>query len=390
MVNTGKEQRQPDQPGQAPFVSICVPAYNAAGTLGQTLDSLLAQRYSNFEIIVSDNHSTDATPQVIQSYAARGVRYCQPDTAPDWLVGKPSYIGAYVNANFVSKRGTGEFLCLYHADDLYHPDMVARQAALMEANPHVGAVFTALRTIGPDGQPIRMGEWLMPGPLQGRQVFDFASVFNAILVYGNFLYTPSVMLRRSVLDAVGDFDEERFRTSADLEMFLRIAQRFSIGIINEPLLNYRISPKQYSAQYNRLRTTPADFFTVIDHFLAQPAVQSLATPEAMASYLFQRSKDQIDCATNMLLQGRVDEAAALLRSATQKEHFATAVRRRSKRLAYLFFGVGLLASSRIGLGPQAARLLHEAEQLRMQRRQSASSSQVQPLAGAARRSSDPV
>ncbi len=373
-----------------PLVSVCIPAYNASGTLRQTLDSVLAQRYPNIEVIVSDNHSTDTTEQVIRSYAERNVQYCRPDPPPEWQLGSPSYIGIYVNANFVSKQGQGEYICLFHSDDIYDPAIVQELVELMQANPKAGAAFTMRRTIGKDGQLIRMGAPQLPPELRGQQWFDFATLFNAVLTHGNFLATPSVILRRSVLEAVGDFVEQEFRTSADLEMWLRIAQKHPIGVIDKPLLSYRVSQSHASYRYNHLRTTQADFFTVIDYFLAQPALRRQATPEALASYEFQRSKDQIDCATNMLLHGRVDEATELLRSATQRGHFATAVRRRSKRLAYLFFGVGLLASSKVGLGPQAARLLHKAEQLRMQRRQSATGSQIQPMAGAGRRSSDPV
>ncbi len=61
-----------------PFVTICVPARNAEHTLRRTLDSILAQDYSNFEVIVSDNLSGDRTASVIQEYAKQGVRYCTP------------------------------------------------------------------------------------------------------------------------------------------------------------------------------------------------------------------------------------------------------------------------------------------------------------------------
>ena len=92
----------------------------------------------------------------------------------------------------------------------------------------------------------------------------------------------------------------------------------------------------------------------------------MATPESLASYEFQRSKDQIVCATNLLLQGQVQPASDLLQKATRPQHFATALRRRSKRFLSLLSGVGLLASARLGVGPQAARVLHQAEQLRVQ------------------------
>ena len=69
----------------APLVSICIPAYNAEKTLKTTLNSLLSQEYSNYEIVVSDNHSTDATEKVIVSFSGENVRYCKPSHRPEWL-----------------------------------------------------------------------------------------------------------------------------------------------------------------------------------------------------------------------------------------------------------------------------------------------------------------
>lgn len=349
-----------------PFVNICIPAYNAALTLEHTLRSLLVQQYPEYEIIVSDNHSTDSTAALIRSFAEQGVRYCSPTLDTEWLVGKPRFIGAYHNANFVVSQASGEYLCLYHADDLYAPDIVYKQAVFLSSEPDAGAVFTMLRAIGDDGQPIRAGTRQLPPELSGHRSFDFPTLLNSILRYGNFLPTPSVMLRKSVFEEVGGFNEQAFRTSADLELWLRIAQRYAIGIIDEPLLNYRMSPKQYGSRYNRYRTTPADFFHVIDHFLAQQAVQEVVSPQARARYELNRSADLIECATSLLAQERVAEAQDLLHRATVRSNFATAVRQRSKRLVRLMAGAGLLGSSWIGLGPVAGRRLQQMDLRRLQ------------------------
>ena len=332
----------------------------------RTLRSLLVQQYADYEIIVSDNHSTDETAAIIKSFADQGVRYCRPTQDAEWMTDKPKYIGAYYNANYALSQARGEYLCVYHADDLYAPDIVLKEAALLSAEPNAGAVFTMLCAIGDDGQAIRMGTRQLPPELQGRNYFDFATLFNAIMQYGNFLPTPSVMLRRSVYDEIGGFDEQSFMTSADLELWLRIAQHCAIGIIDEPLLNYRMGFKQYGAQYNRYRTTPADFFLVMDYFLAQQETQQLVAPQPRAMYELRRSADLIECATSLLTQERVDEAQALLRRATVSSNFATAVRHRSKRFIRLMAGAGLLGSSWIGLGPVVGRRLQQMDLKRLQ------------------------
>jgi glycosyltransferase involved in cell wall biosynthesis len=86
---------------EQPLVSICIPAFNGEKTVQVTLNSVLQQDYPNCEIVVSDNHSTDATCEIILTYGVRGVRYCMPGARPEWAEGIPDYIGAYVNANFI-------------------------------------------------------------------------------------------------------------------------------------------------------------------------------------------------------------------------------------------------------------------------------------------------
>lgn len=118
-----EDSHLPTQP-ELPLVSVCIPAYNSEDTLGKALEAVLAQDYPLLDVVVSDNHSTDHTRAVVEQYAERGVRYCTPGTRPEWAANLPSYIGAYSNANFVLSQGRGEYLCLFHSDDLYEPSIV--------------------------------------------------------------------------------------------------------------------------------------------------------------------------------------------------------------------------------------------------------------------------
>ena len=351
-----------------PLVSVCIPAYNAERTIRETLDSILRQDYPNFEVVVSDNQSADATRDIVESYADKGVRYCVHAAGrPDWAMAMPSYIGGFANWTYVLSQGRGEFLCLYHADDVYEPQIVRKQVTLMQTDPHVGAVFTMTRAIGEDGRPIRVGMQGLPQELRGRQVLDFDELFNTILAHGNFLPTPSVMMRRTVFESLGGFDERQFLTSADLELWLRIARHYKIGIIDELLLNYRVSQKQFGAQYNKLRTTLADFFGVLDHFLAQPEVRRVVKPDALALCEMNRVADQVLCAMNLLAQDKVAEARERLQQALQARHFVTALRR-PRVLARLLVGACFWVSTFLGLGASLGRLVYRASQRRLQRR----------------------
>ena len=341
-------------------MSVCIPAYNSEATLGDTLEAVLAQEYPRLDIVVSDNQSTDRTKAIVEHYAERGVRYCTPGKRPEWAANLPSYIGAYSNANSVLSQGRGEYLCLFHSDDLYEPVIVRKQVEVMQAHPQVGAVFARMRMIGEDGRPIRRVTRKLPFALRRLIKLDFATLMNTILVHNNYLPTPSVMLRRSVIEKMGGFDERQFLTSADLEMWLRIArQGYEIAIIDQPLLKYRISQRQFGGQYNKLRTSLADIYGVLDHYLSQPGVRAMVQPQALALYELQRANDHVLCAMNLLAQGKVYEARAPLREALHWRHFATTLRR-PRLLVNLTVGSFFLVSTHVGLGSFVGQQVYRA------------------------------
>jgi len=353
---------------ELPLVSICIPAYNAEATIAETLDTVLAQNYPLLDVVVSDNQSTDNTKAIVQEYANRGVRYVyHSEGRPDWAAGMPSYIGAYINSNFVLSQAYGDYLCLFHSDDLYEPSIVRKQVLVMQANPQVGAVFTHARRIDEDSQPIRMGITKLPKELKGQSLFTFPNLLNAVLSYGNFLQAPSVMLRRSVMNDVGGFNERQFLTSADLEMWLQIAREgYQIAVIDEPLLKYRISQKQFGQQYNKLRVTLSDFFRVMDYFLGQTIVQELARPKSIALYELHRFIDYKICSMNLLAKGEELEARSQLSNSLHWQHFITALYR-PRLLKQLLEGMILLLSTYMRVGPLVGRQMHSMYKRKIQR-----------------------
>lgn len=113
-----------------PLVTVAIPAYNAEATLARTLESILAQDYPNPDIVVSDNHSTDDTLRIVQSYANRGVCFCANQFKPvNRSTNEPWFIGSYDNCDNLLREARGDFVAFYHADDLYEPMTVSMQVA---------------------------------------------------------------------------------------------------------------------------------------------------------------------------------------------------------------------------------------------------------------------
>jgi len=338
-----------------PHVTVCVPAFNAERTLRGTLDSILAQDYPNFNVLVCDNASTDNTAQIAKEYAGLNVRYVlNPVRGPF----------AESNWNNVLGLAEGPLIALYHADDLYTQTMVQRQVEFLQAHADASAVFTMTRMINEQDRPIRLGTTRLPKELRGRECFEFQMLFNAVLEYCNFLTVPTLMTKREALDAVGVFDL-RFRTAADIDLWLRLSRLGAVGIIDEPLHRYRISAQQGSAQINRMRTVMADFFQVINDYLARPEMSQIVQPDALACYEMDLAIDSMFCAMNLLVQGDTVKAMARLKEAMQWRHFRTACRR-PRRRPHLIAGAGLFVMGSLGAGAFAGHCLHWAYQLLQQ------------------------
>lgn len=244
-----------------PLVSLCVPTYNSEKYLAECLDSLLAQDYDNLEIIVSDNASTDATVEILTSYAERGAIKINL---------QPSNVGAGANFNRLIELAQGELIAIYHSDDLYSPEIVSASVAELVAKPEVGLVGTMAAVINSSGTQI--ANYYLPRSLQKRSRSDFS--FDELMLgacslrgYQGFLVTPSVMVRRALYEELGLFDQVHFRCACDYEMWLRLATRCRVAVIDRPLMSYRIHQTQGSQHEVRTNIELPDLLIVLDHYL---------------------------------------------------------------------------------------------------------------------------
>lgn len=314
-----------------PLVCICIPTYNAEKTIAATLSSVLGQTYQNLVIQVIDNNSTDGTIAVVESFADDRIT----------LHRNPVNVGGEGNFNRCIELAKGKYTAIYHADDIYEPQMVAAQVGFLEQHPQAGAVFTEAtlidefnQTIGAIRQPRNLAA---NGPLH-----QFPAVFKAILEHSNFLICPSVMALTSVYqDEIKSWRGELFGSSADLDVWLRMLKRHPVGILPQATMRYRISRSQCSAKV-RLDTSRAAFFSVIDHYLAMEEVRQLLTAEDIMNYERLERRDQVMRAANALLQGQPDQAMKLCPDVFSIDSFKAALKTR-RGLIVLLLGMYLKA-----------------------------------------------
>jgi glycosyltransferase involved in cell wall biosynthesis len=215
-----------------PVVSVVIPAYNQAAYLRGAIDSVLAQDEVRLELIVVNDGSTDDTAAVLQSYNARLTAISQPNQ------------GAANALNRGIRAARAELICWLSADDEFLPGKISAQVAFLARHPDVAMCCTGFVVIDGVDRVIRherSPRWPHPDP--------FLAVF-----WRNPINGSTVMLRRSVYDDVGPFDE-RLAADVDADMWMRIATRWEIGQIAEEYVRYRVHGASLSANRPAMRAT---------------------------------------------------------------------------------------------------------------------------------------
>lgn len=199
-------------------VSVIVPTYNRADLLRETIDSILNQTFKDFELIIVDNYSTDDTEKVIKSYKDKRIRYFKNHN--NGIVA--------VNRNFAIKKSKGEYIALCDDDDLWLPQKLEKQLLEFEKGEQIGLVCTNGFSFDETGEHRKMLK-----SMSGYFSFEDLLINNTIIC-------PSVMVKKSVLEDVGIFDESReIFTGEDYELWLRIAKKYKIRYLGTPLVKYR-------------------------------------------------------------------------------------------------------------------------------------------------------
>jgi len=208
-----------------PKVSIIIPTYNRADLLPQALESVFAQTYQNFELIVSDDGSIDNTEDVINQYGDR-VIYLKNIHS-----GLPS-----VARNVAINKANGKYIAFLDSDDLWLPNKLKIQVDVLEKNPRVGLVCSNAFLTKLDG---KHSDRLYQTPCKGKSGCVFSD-----LLQDNFVVTSSAMVRRDTLEKAGNFSEAKeLQVGEDYAFWLKIALDWEVEYLEKPLVIYHDSPQ---------------------------------------------------------------------------------------------------------------------------------------------------
>ena len=210
-----------------PIVSVVMPAYNGEPYLKAAVDSILEQSFGDLELIVVDDCSTDGTPDTLRAYADPRLRILRNEVN----------LGIVGALNRGLSAATGKYVARMDADDISHPDRLARQVAYMDANPGVLLTGTRVDFIDGNGEPLKRNIVL---PTDDKAIRLQSAFFPAFV-------HPTVMIRGETLRRHGLRYVEAFRYAEDYDLWTRIMALGEVANLPEPLLSYRTHNAQISS-----------------------------------------------------------------------------------------------------------------------------------------------
>jgi glycosyltransferase involved in cell wall biosynthesis len=222
-----------------PQITVAMPVYNGEGYVHLAIQSVLDQTYSDFELLIVDNCSTDGTLEVVKAFSDPRIR----------LHVNSTNLGMVGNWNKAIELATGKYIKFLSHDDLLDPTCLEEQIAgfLQHKQENLGIVTCKKRVINQNGKNVMPGFGLRG---QSRIVSGSVAIRKSIRSGRNIIGEPSVVLiKTSVLKASGLFESPEF--TPDIKMWFKILQKHDLYFIDKTLASYRISEQSTSSSVSK-------------------------------------------------------------------------------------------------------------------------------------------
>ena len=218
-----------------PLVSIIMPAFNSQEYIAQAIESIMDQTYPRFELLIVDDHSTDATPQIIASFTKR----FSPIIKAFYL---SRHVGDSTSTNTVFQSTRGKYIARMDADDIAHPQRIEKQVSFMLSHPSIMVLGSQAYIIDSNNNII--GEKNVP--------LAHEEIYNACAIYNPMLH-PSCMFVRSLLPHPKKLYEDKKSIHNDYFTFFSYLRYGIFANLPDKLLYYRIHGKNYSLKHPKKR-----------------------------------------------------------------------------------------------------------------------------------------
>ena len=211
---------------RTPTISIFLNSYNHEKFLRESIDSTLGQTFTDYELIIKDDASTDSSWDIICSYSDSRI------TAFRNEVNRQRQFGHFL------PDLRGQYVAMHNSDDVWEPTKLEKQVAYLEAHPEVGAVFTRVAFIDENSRPIS-GNISFHINFFNQPNRDRFGWLNYFFYYGNALCHPSVLIRKECYEKCGCYRRGLVQLP-DFDMWVRLCLKYEIHVLQEKLVNYRL------------------------------------------------------------------------------------------------------------------------------------------------------
>lgn len=211
----------------SPLVSVIIPSFNHDRYIFNTIQSVLDQTFSDFEIIITDDCSTDNTVEIIKQFDDSRIK----------LYRNKNNLGISGTLNHSITQSQGKYLSILGSDDMFEKAKLMKQVKYMEDNKETGAVFSWANIIDQDGKDINnKSEFFRHFQRYNKTREQWLNYF---FYNDNCLCASSAMVRRKHHDEVGEYDQ-RYHQLQDYDFWIRLLLKNNIYIIPEVLIKYRV------------------------------------------------------------------------------------------------------------------------------------------------------
>lgn len=229
-----------------PLVSVIMPAYNQEDFIQSSIESVLSQTYSNWELVVINDGSTDRTKEVVESFSDQRIILINQENQ-----------GVSKTRNNGLAASKGELIAFLDADDLWLPKKLEKQVQQFQTlGENVGFIHAYYTEFDNRGE-------YSPKPFKHLKGLNIDGDVKRSIVIHDFVATLTVMIKREVLESIGDFDTT-LSGPEDWDLWIRIAQKYQFGFIAEPLARYRLSASGLSKNYEKFE---GELKKVLDRYL---------------------------------------------------------------------------------------------------------------------------
>jgi glycosyltransferase involved in cell wall biosynthesis len=236
--------------------SVCIPTYNGAVYLPEAIDSVLAQTFEDFELVVCDDASTDSTPELVQSYDDPRLRYLRFD----------QNLGQSGNFNRCIEEARGELWTMLSADDRFRPSFLEHAFDALGRHPDAGFFVSAYERIDEDGSPLGVKR-VWPSEHVAK-----SAGFLEDLLHGATFHTLGLVVRRPKLAQVGEFKTD-VRWAHDWDWVLRLVAQEGGVYSPETLTDYREHGESGTVEALRAGVNGAAELDILREALARSRAQ---------------------------------------------------------------------------------------------------------------------